>query len=118
GGSATTDGGAGLLRGLGALPARDDAVADLGDLDPRLGSVDLAVACDVSNPLLGPSGAAAIYGPQKGASPDDVAELDGRLARCAGALESAVGRRVRDDPGAGSAGGVGFALLAIADRFR
>ena len=69
GGSATTDGGAGLLRSLGAAADRDDATADLTDLDPRLSLVDLAVACDVSNPLLGPFGAAAVYGPQKGAEP-------------------------------------------------
>jgi glycerate kinase len=118
GGSATTDGGAGLLDGLGAEADRDRAVADLGGIDQRLGQVDLSVACDVSNPLLGSSGAAAIYGPQKGADPDDVIELDRRLARFADALESAIGRRVRDQPGAGAAGGVGFALLAIADRFR
>ena len=118
GGSATTDGGAGLLRGLGAIADRDGAVADLAGIDERLGRVDLSVACDVSNPLLGPSGAAAIYGPQKGASPDDVAELDRRLAGFADALEGAIGRRVRDEPGAGAAGGVGFALLAVADRFR
>ncbi len=118
GGSATTDGGAGLLRGLGADVDRDAARADLAGLDRRLASVDLAVACDVSNPLLGPSGAAAIYGPQKGASPADVAELDRLLAIFAGALEAAAGRRVQEMPGAGAAGGVGFALLAIADRFR
>ena len=118
GGSATTDGGAGLLRALGAVADRDRAVADLADLDPRLAGVDLAVACDVSNPLLGPSGAAAIYGPQKGASPADVAELDRRLAAFADALETAAGTRVRDTPGAGAAGGVGFGLLAIGDRFR
>ena len=118
GGSATTDGGAGLLRGLGADADRDDAAANLAGIDGRLAKVDLAVACDVSNPLLGPSGAAAIYGPQKGASPADVAELDRRLGLFADAVETAVGRRVRDHPGAGAAGGVGFALLAVADRFR
>jgi glycerate kinase len=67
--------------------------------------------------LLGPSGAAAVYGPQKGASAADVEELDRRLAAFADALEAAGGRRVRDVPGAGAAGGVGFALLAIRDRF-
>ena len=118
GGSATTDGGAGLLRGLGADADRDRGSADLGGLDPRLATVDLAVACDVSNPLLGPSGAAAIYGPQKGASPADVSDLDRRLALFADALEAAVGARFRDTPGAGAAGGVGFGLLAIGDRFR
>ena len=118
GGSATTDGGAGLLRALGADADRDRATADLGGLDPRLAAVDLAVACDVSNPLVGPSGAATIYGPQKGASPTDVIDLDLRLAMFADALEAAVGRRERDTPGAGAAGGVGFGLLAIQDRFR
>ena len=117
GGSATTDGGAGLLRSLGAVADRDGAAADLAGLDPRLAEVAVAVACDVSNPLLGPSGAAAVYGPQKGASPADVAELDRRLAAFADALEAAGGTRVRDEPGAGAAGGVGFALLAIGARF-
>ncbi len=108
----------GCCASLGAEADRDRATADLAQLDPRLALVDLAVACDVSNPLLGPSGAAAVYGPQKGASPADVAELDRRLARFADALEAAAGTRVRDVPGAGAAGGVGFGLLAIADRFR
>ena len=117
GGSATTDGGAGLLRALGAVADRDAPTVHLAGLDPRLGRVALAVACDVSNPLLGPTGAAAIYGPQKGADPDDVAELDRRLADFADAMEAATGRHVRDTPGAGAAGGIGFALLAIGDRF-
>jgi glycerate kinase len=118
GGSATTDGGAGLLQGLGAICERETARADLRGLDPRLGGVDLAVACDVTNPLLGPSGAAAVYGPQKGASAEGVVELDRQLAIYADALETAAGRRVRDTPGAGAAGGVGFGLLAIAGAFR
>jgi len=117
GGSATTDGGAGLLAGLGADVDRDAPRADLSGLDPRLAGVTVQVACDVSNPLLGPSGAAAVYGPQKGADPEQIADLDARLARYADALEGAVGRRERDTPGAGAAGGVGFALLAIQDRF-
>ena len=118
GGSATTDGGAGLLRALGAVADRDAPSADLAGLDPRLADVDFAVACDVSNPLLGPSGAAAIYGPQKGASPADVAHLDERLAGFADALERAAGAEVRHLPGAGAAGGVGFGLLAVGSRFR
>ena len=74
GGSATTDGGLGILEALGA---RDDGTTvDLQELDPRLATVDLEIACDVSNPLLGASGAAATYGPQKGATPAQVAELD------------------------------------------
>ena len=116
GGSATTDGGAGLLTGLGATADRDTAVVDLGNLDPRLAAVTLQVACDVSNPLLGPTGAAAVYGPQKGAAPDLVQDLARRLARYADALDRATGRHERDTPGAGAAGGVGYALLSIADR--
>ncbi len=115
GGSATTDGAAGLLAALGARVAHDLASVDLADLDPRLAELRLRVACDVSNPLLGPHGAAAVYGPQKGASPWDVPHLDGRLARLADALERATGRAERETPGAGAAGGVGFGLLCLAD---
>jgi len=117
GGSATTDGGAGLLAGLGAATDRDGATADLGGLDPRLATVTLEVACDVANPLLGPTGAAAVYGPQKGATPALVADLDGRLERFADALDAGSGRAERMTAGAGAAGGVGYALLAIQDRF-
>ena len=106
GGSATTDGGRGMLEGLRWPSAADS-----------LGDIDLHVACDVDNPLLGPAGAAAIYGPQKGATPDDVAALDARNAAWADELEALTGRHERDTPGAGAAGGVGFALLAIQDRF-
>lgn len=116
GGSATTDGAAGLLSALGARVSGDIATVDLADLDPRLAELHLRVACDVTNPLLGERGAAAVYGPQKGASPEDVARLDERLARWADALEAATGRVERDTPGAGAAGGVGFGLLCIADR--
>ena len=118
GGSATTDGGAGLLSSLGAGASRDPAQVDLDGLDPRLGDIELQVACDVSNPLLGPSGAAAVYGPQKGASPAQVADLDGRLERYADSMDAAAGRQERLTPGAGAAGGVGYGLLAIQDRFR
>jgi glycerate 2-kinase len=104
GGSATSDGGRGLLEGLGA--AR------------RLDAIDLEVACDVTNPLLGPTGAAATYGPQKGATHEDVAALDARNADWADELEARVGRHERDTAGAGAAGGVGFALLAIQASFR
>jgi glycerate 2-kinase len=121
GGSATTDGGRGILEALGARvtdgPAGDVHV-DLEGLDPALARVDLRVACDVDNPLLGPRGAAATYGPQKGASADDVVGLDRRLARWADALDLATGRSERDTPGAGAAGGVGYALLSLRDRFR
>jgi len=121
GGSATNDGGRGIVESLGGvvLDGVDGTLSvNLAGLDPRLGSVDLAVACDVDNPLLGPRGAAATYGPQKGASPEDVIALDARLAGWAGGLEAATGRRERDTPGAGAAGGVGFALLCLQDQFR
>jgi len=115
GGSATTDGGAGMLRALGLV---DEAGhIDPAAVDPHVADVDLQVACDVSNPLLGPTGAAATYGPQKGATPDDVAALDILLAAWADRLEGVTGRRERDTPGAGAAGGVGFALLTIQDSF-
>lgn len=125
GGSATTDGGRGIVEALGGHVTD----AHLGDrqltpsidvrgLDPRLGDVDLRVACDVDNPLLGQRGAAATYGPQKGASPADVDGLDERNRRWADALDLATGRDERDTPGAGAAGGVGYALLSLQDRFR
>ncbi|MBV8644051.1 MAG: glycerate kinase [Candidatus Eremiobacteraeota bacterium] len=128
GGSATTDGGAGALAALGArfldadggvLDPPPDALAqvaaiDLGGLDPRLDAVDLAVACDVNNPLLGPHGSAAVYAPQKGASPSDVAFLDGVLGRLADAMRAATGRDLRDLSGAGAAGGLGWALASAA----
>lgn len=116
GGSATTDGGRGLLRGLGAR-VQDGGTPDLSTLDPALSRIELDVACDVSNPLLGSDGAAAVFGPQKGATPELVAQLDARNGEWADRLEGVAGRRVRDIPGAGAAGGVGFALLAIQDRF-
>lgn len=116
GGSATTDGGAGILRALGTVI--DGAHVDLAGLDPRLAAVDLRIACDVTNPLLGPRGAAATYGPQKGASPAQVAKLDAALAGYADGLRAATGRDERETPGAGAAGGTAFGLLSIADRFR
>ena len=131
GGSATTDGGSGLLTALGArfldstgadLPPGGGALADLAEVDlsglsPVLSEVALTVASDVTNPLLGELGAAAVYAPQKGAHEAQVAALDRALARYADLLEVAAGRRVRDEPGAGAAGGTTFGLLAIADRF-
>lgn len=116
GGSATTDGGAGILRVLGATI--DGGVLDLAGLDPRLADTRLRIACDVTNPLLGPTGAAATYGPQKGASAAQVADLDDALSRFADALGAATGRDERETPGAGAAGGTSFGLLSIADRFR
>ena len=131
GGSATTDGGSGLLVALGArlydaaggdIAEGGGALADLArvDLDGLaevLGDVHLTVASDVTNPLLGPRGAAATYGPQKGADVKQVAQLEANLARYADLVEETIGRAVRDEPGAGAAGGTGFGLLAIADRF-
>ncbi len=116
GGSATTDGGYGLIGGLGAEVR--DWLRPVEELRPRYGRVDVIVACDVQNPLLGSDGAAAVYGPQKGASKKDVTKLERRLAEWAERLEAATGRRERDTPGAGAAGGVGFGLLAIRDVFR
>ena len=108
GGSATTDGGRGML----------DAIRSANEDDERLKSVDVIVACDVANPLLGPTGAAATYGPQKGATPEQVVELDARLKEYADELEAWTGRHERETPGAGAAGGVGFALLCSQNRFR
>jgi glycerate kinase len=129
GGSATTDGGQGLVAALTGEPApiavrRGSALAaavpaplDLAGIGGALRGTRLEVACDVSNPLLGPQGAAAIYGPQKGASPDQVRLLDALLAGWADRLETATGMRTRDLAGAGAAGGVGFALLALQREF-
>jgi glycerate kinase len=119
GGSATTDGGRGLLQALGVRGAdtAEGGAVDVRGVEPALRRVTVEVACDVSNPLLGPTGAAAIYGPQKGATPSLVALLDEANAAWADRLERATGRRERDTPGAGAAGGVGFALLAAQDAF-
>ncbi|MFE2597185.1 glycerate kinase [Streptomyces sp. NPDC059396] len=136
GGSATTDGGAGMLAALGArfLDAdgqpvgpgggglRDLATADLSGLDGRLGTTDIVLASDVDNPLTGPKGAPAVYGPQKGASPEDVAVLDAALTHYATVLEAAIGPRAATlalSPGAGAAGGIGYgALVGLGASFR
>ncbi|MFF7652925.1 glycerate kinase [Streptomyces sp. NPDC007983] len=136
GGSATTDGGAGMLSALGARFLRGDgtpvapgggplgelATADLSGLDPRLAATELVLASDVDNPLTGPKGAAAVYGPQKGASEADVAALDSALTQYVRVLEQAVGARAAEyaaAPGAGAAGGIGFgALLGLDAAFR
>jgi glycerate kinase len=73
----------------------------------------IEVACDVDNPLLGPRGCAAVYGPQKGATPEIVAKLEANLGRAIEVLEKAIGRQVRDEPGAGAAGGLGAGLMAV-----
>jgi glycerate 2-kinase len=127
GGSASTDGGAGLLRALGAraIDARgepirsggaglgDAAALDLTALHPALRSSELILAADVDNPLTGPNGAAEVYGPQKGASPAQVAELAAGLRRWAAVVAAAVGADHSLAPGSGAAGGVGFAARAV-----
>jgi len=132
GGSATTDGGAGLLAGLGVrlLDAAGAEVApnpaglarlvrvDVSGLDPRLAALRIDLASDVTNPLLGPHGSAAVFGPQKGATPAQVPVLDAALARFADALVQAGLPDVRDVPGAGAAGGLGMAFLSLGARLR
>lgn len=127
GGSATNDGGAGLLAALGVrfldrggqeLPDGGAALAsldriDAAGLDPRLADVALSVACDVTNPLCGPRGATATYGPQKGADPATVEELDRALAAFGRAIERSTGRLVADLPGAGAAGGTTAGLMGF-----
>ena len=128
GGSATTDAGFGMARALGVeFPGVNcssvDSVADLGDvravdlshLDPRLAQVEVVIASDVRNPLCGPDGAAAVYGPQKGIAAGDVADVDAALAHFATVVEDALGTSyVAGRPGAGAAGGLGFMAMALA----
>jgi glycerate kinase len=129
GGSATTDGGAGLLRAVGVWyrggspqplpgPVPDLAAVDLASLDVRLSELELRVACDVTNPLLGEQGAAAVYALQKGAWPDDIANLEAWLAYYADLLEAAAGVQARNRSGAGAAGGTSFGLMCLAPHLR
>jgi glycerate kinase len=127
GGSATTDGGAGMLQALGArlLDAAGDDIGpggaglatlariDLAGLDPRLPETRIVVATDVDNPLTGPSGAAAVFAPQKGATPAEVALLDAALSRYASSLMHAVGAWVERRRGAGAAGGTAAGAMAV-----
>lgn len=127
GGSATTDGGAGLLAALGArfldptgqpLPPGGGSLRaldriDLTDLHPRVREVSWRVACDVSNPLVGPDGAAAVFGPQKGATPADVAVLDASLTRLSEVVAAETGLDLHDRPGMGAAGGIALLLAAF-----
>ena len=127
GGSASTDGGAGLVRALGArLTGRDGAEVaegggaladveelDLGSLPQRIAGVEVTVASDVDNPLTGPTGAAAVYGPQKGADTAQIDLLDKALGHWADVVAAATGEDHRGDAGAGAAGGVGFAAIAL-----
>jgi len=125
GGSATNDGGAGMARALGVrfldvdgadLPEGGAALArlariDLSGIDRRVAGAAFLVACDVDNPLTGPRGASAVYGPQKGATPEAVEELDRALGVYAAVAAKATGRDVARLPGAGAAGGLGAGLL-------
>ena len=128
GGSATVDGGAGMAVALGAtlLDAegrpmedcpggrlREVKAVDLSGLHPRVREVDIAVASDVTNPLLGPEGAARTYGPQKGATPEQVKMLEEGLSSLADVIRRDLGTDVRGLPGAGAAGGLGAGLVAF-----
>lgn len=125
GGSATNDGGSGLLSALGVrfYNSRNQEIADGGaalieldrvctdQMDPRLSDTEFLIACDVDNPLLGERGASAIFGPQKGASPEQVKQLDEALSVFAKISEAKSGRQDRELKGAGAAGGLGFGLV-------
>jgi len=127
GGSATTDAGAGMAQALGVrlLDEKGEPIGpgggelarlvniEMADADPRLAEAEIRVACDVDNPLYGERGAAHVYGPQKGASPENVALLDANLRIFADVVERDLGMDVRDIPGAGAAGGLGAGLVAF-----
>ncbi len=127
GGSATNDGGTGMARALGVrfldkrgndLPRGGGALATLDrivldGLDPRVKQVSIEVACDVTNPLYGANGASAIYGPQKGATPAMVRQLDAGLKQLAKVVKRQMGVDVSEAPGSGAAGGLGFGLMAF-----
>ena len=127
GGSATNDGGAGMAQALGVrlldetgedLPLGGAALADLrridiSGLDKRAIGARFSVACDVSNPLTGPEGASAVYGPQKGATPDLVEQLDAALKNFARVVERDIGTSIDTVPGSGAAGGLGGGMMAF-----
>ncbi|MCU9615150.1 glycerate kinase [Caldibacillus lycopersici] len=129
GGSATNDGGAGMVSALGArlLDVEGNSIGegggslnllhtiDISSLDPRLQQVKMEVACDVTNPLIGPHGASAIFGPQKGATSEMVQQLDENLAHYAKIIERKLGKQIAEVPGAGAAGGLGGGLIAFLD---
>ena len=132
GGSSTNDGGAGMLASLGLALADGNGAAiaptpaglaglatvDASRLDPRLGECSITLMSDVNNPLCGQLGATAVFGPQKGVRPDDIDRVDRCLARFAELAEKAVGREAAGRPGAGAAGGLGFALQLIGAEAR
>jgi glycerate kinase len=127
GGSATNDGGAGMAQALGArlLDASGEAIIfggaalsslehiDISTLDSRLADCDILLACDVDNPLCGPRGASYVYGPQKGATREMVAQLDKALSHYADVIKRDLGIDIRDVPGAGAAGGLGAGLMVF-----
>jgi glycerate 2-kinase len=127
GGSATNDAGTGMLRALGVrfLNAREDEITggilsygelsriDMSRLDPRLHGIAVSVACDVDNPLTGPRGASHVYAAQKGADATQIEQLDRTLSHIADVTARTTGLDVREVPGAGAAGGLGFALVAF-----
>lgn len=127
GGSATNDGGAGMLQAMGVRLLDGDGKEsgpgggnlaqldriDVTDLDTLLAECRIEVACDVTNPLTGPDGASAVYGPQKGATPEMVATLDGNLRHFAACIREQLGIEVETVPGVGAAGGMGAALIAF-----
>ena len=127
GGSATNDGGAGMAQALGArlldstgaeLPSGGAALAnlehiDVTNLDSRLADCEVLIASDVSNPLCGAQGASAVYGPQKGATPEMVTQLDAALAHYADVIQRDLGIKVKDVSGAGAAGGLGAGLIVF-----
>ena len=129
GGSATNDGGMGMMKALGgqfldqsSAPLAPDVRAlsqlariDLQHLNPRLGKTEIVVACDVDNPLCGENGAARVFGPQKGATEEDIAVLDQALARYGDVLAINTGRNIAIEPGSGAAGGMGAALIGLID---
>jgi len=127
GGSATNDGGAGVAQALGVkfLTKQGAELSfgggklikldtiDVSGIDPRLKDTEIVVACDVDNPLCGPHGATAVYGPQKGATVEMVGELDRALHHYSMVIERDLGKHIRDIPGAGAAGGLGAGLIAF-----
>jgi glycerate kinase len=129
GGSATNDCGAGMAQALGArlldafgrdVPRGGAALINVDRIDTsgmnqQWRSVSVRVACDVTNPLTGPSGASHVYGPQKGADPDSVELLDRALGHFAEVIERDLGKKVADVPGAGAAGGTGAGMIAVLD---
>lgn len=129
GGSATNDCGAGMAEALGvkfSFKPKDlvkwgggslgqVVKIDMEGLDPRIADLEILVACDVSNPLTGPNGASAIYGPQKGADPEMVLKLDHNLEHFAAIIKEQLGKEVSVVPGAGAAGGLGAGLMAFLD---